>query len=524
MPSKMLENLILLLFITTLTKAGESPAVTPFMFPPLKEGERASAICTIKSGDRPLKFQWKKDGRDIAEIPKVDIQSVKDASSILTIESVSSKFSGNYTCTISNSFGSDSFTASLVVSAPPQWVQEPFDAFSKEGESLRIDCRATGVPLPTVTWTAGDKTESFTSTEQSSTIRVSPSGTLIIDKIEAAMKGSYTCTADNAFDSPAVAPFIFPPALKEGDRASVTCTITSGDRPLQFQWKKDGQDISSFKNIKTQSITDTSILIIESVTAKSSGNYSCIISNSHGSDTFTAVLTVTAPPEWIKEPEDKFTQEGDSLTIECEASGVPKPNVKWTSGADSAYQISTDQISTMRVTQTGSLIIGKVDSSMKGSYTCEAENGFGKSLRKTISISVRESPAVTPFIFPPLKEGERASATCTIKSGDRPLQFQWKKDGRDISEISKVEIQTVKDASSILTIESVSSKFSGNYTCIISNSYGSDSFTAALIVSAPPEWVQEPFDAFSKEGESLRIDCRATGVPTPSVTWTASKY
>ncbi|XP_054724337.1 cell adhesion molecule Dscam2-like [Uloborus diversus] len=190
-----------------------------------------------------------------------------------------------------------------------------------------------------------DKTDSFISTEQSSTIRVSPSGTLIIDKIEATMKGSYTCTADNAFgkpikktifisvnDSPAVAPFIFPPALKEGDRASVICTITSGDRPLQFKWKKDGQDISNFMNIKTQSITDSSVLIIEPVTSKSSGNYSCIISNSHGSDTFTALLTVTAPPEWIKEPEDIFTQEGNSLNIECEASGVPKPNVKWTSG------------------------------------------------------------------------------------------------------------------------------------------------------------------------------------------------
>lgn len=37
----------------------------------------------------------------------------------------------------------------------------------------------------------------------------------------------------------------------------------------------------------------------------------------------------------------------------------------------------------------GTLVVGKVDASMKGSYTCEANNGFGKPLTKTIQLSVR---------------------------------------------------------------------------------------------------------------------------------------
>lgn len=92
---------------------------------------------------------------------------------------------------------------------------------------------------------------------------------------------------------------MFPPALREGERGSATCTIRSGDRPLEFQWKKDGQVVSEIPNIKIQSIPDSSVLVIESVTSKSSGNYTCIVSNAHGTDQFTAILTVTGTFQFL---------------------------------------------------------------------------------------------------------------------------------------------------------------------------------------------------------------------------------
>lgn len=100
--------------------------------------------------------------------------------------------------------------------------------------------------------------------------------------------GNYSCA-----DAPVVSPFMFPPALKEGERSSTICSIKSGDKPIQFKWKKDGQDIVESSNIETQSVKDSSILFIESVSAKNSGNYTCIVSNAYGSDKFTAVLTVS---------------------------------------------------------------------------------------------------------------------------------------------------------------------------------------------------------------------------------------
>lgn len=101
-------------------------------------------------------------------------------------------------------------------------------------------------------------------------------------------------------DAPVVAPFIFPPALKEGERAKAFCTVQSGDTPIQFKWKKDGQDIIESSNIETQSVKDSSILFIGSVSAKSSGNYTCLATNAFGSDKFTAALTVTGINFFLK--------------------------------------------------------------------------------------------------------------------------------------------------------------------------------------------------------------------------------
>lgn len=92
---------------------------------------------------------------------------------------------------------------------------------------------------------------------------------------------------------PVVAPFVFPPALKEGERGSATCTIKSGERPVSFQWLKDGNDITESENIKIQTVLDSSFLVIESVTSFSTGNYTCIVKNNFGSDRFTAELIVS---------------------------------------------------------------------------------------------------------------------------------------------------------------------------------------------------------------------------------------
>nr|XP_042912472.1 Down syndrome cell adhesion molecule-like protein Dscam2 [Parasteatoda tepidariorum] len=137
----------------------------------------------------------------------------------------------------------------------------------------------------------------------------------------------------NFFLDPAViVPYYFPPVLKEGERASTICSVRSGDRPIEFKWKKDGQPLSVSSTVNIQSFEDSSLLFIKSVDSGSSGNYTCIVTNSFGKDQYTATLVVTSPPTWLKEPTDTVVKEGESVSLECAASGVPSPQVKWKTG------------------------------------------------------------------------------------------------------------------------------------------------------------------------------------------------
>lgn len=63
--------------------------------------------------------------------------------------------------------------------------------------------------------------------------------------------------------------------------------------------------------------------------------------------------------------------------------------IQFTGDHTSTNFVSMDAMSAIRTSSSGSLLINKIEAAMKGSYTCEASNGFGKSLSKSIQLSVR---------------------------------------------------------------------------------------------------------------------------------------
>ena len=69
----------------------------------------------MQSGSLPLTFQWLKNGQVINDLKRIEIISIDDWSSKLSIINVSSIDSGNYTCSVRNSFGIDSHTVRLTV-------------------------------------------------------------------------------------------------------------------------------------------------------------------------------------------------------------------------------------------------------------------------------------------------------------------------------------------------------------------------------------------------------------------------
>lgn len=65
------------------------------------------------------------------------------------------------------------------------------------GESVTLECSATGQPQPRVSWTKGDRSP----LPNDARINITPSGGLYIQNVGQADGGEYTCFASNNVDT-----------------------------------------------------------------------------------------------------------------------------------------------------------------------------------------------------------------------------------------------------------------------------------------------------------------------------------
>ncbi|CAN7983551.1 unnamed protein product, partial [Ixodes pacificus] len=125
---------------------------------------------------------------------------------------------------------------------------------------------------------------------------------------------------------PVIQPLVLPTDATTGVSVKLFCSVQKGSRPLTFSWMKDGRVIRN----GVTSLEDYSTLTMDPVTAQSAGNYTCVVSNSAGTDRYTSALEVKQPPQWVEEPRDISTVEDVEVRIPCSAAGRPKPTVTWT--------------------------------------------------------------------------------------------------------------------------------------------------------------------------------------------------
>lgn len=72
----------------------------------------------------------------------------------------------------------------------------------------------------------------------------------------------------------------------------VVCTVIAGDRPLVFNWLKNGKVLQSDNNVKATSNAEFSTLNFGSLALSQSGNYTCAVRNNVGTASFEAALVV----------------------------------------------------------------------------------------------------------------------------------------------------------------------------------------------------------------------------------------
>ncbi|EEC18936.1 conserved hypothetical protein, partial [Ixodes scapularis] len=92
-------------------------------------------------------------------------------------------------------------------------------------------------------------------------------------------------------------------------------------------------------------------------------------------------------------------------------------------------------------------------------------------------------PRLQPFSFPRHEQmPKKVIVHCAVLEGSEPFAFSWLKDGNILANSRRLQVK-VSEAMSLLTIVDLNAEDIGNYTCVVTNAAGSDSFTSQLLVT-----------------------------------------
>ncbi|XP_022238508.1 Down syndrome cell adhesion molecule-like protein 1 homolog isoform X3 [Limulus polyphemus] len=299
---------------TSIVIAGK-PIIQPFPLTGDQElGKPLKFVCTVSEGTKPLIFKWAKDGSELSSGNYTyKIETMKELS-VLTVSEVRVEDSGNYTCSVENSYGLDSFTSRLTVKAPPQWTLKPHDRAVMEGSKLTLDCQVTSYPPARVTWRTNAQSNSETSRQDFKLDETTKVGKLTIFHVTKQDEGRYLCTADNGVGSilkqEIVLTVLVPARFEEkfgvvtaqkGESARLQCDA-QGDQPLSVTWsnssntlsKTSGSGYEIFETLTPKGIN--SELIIRETLPQDGAIYSCLAENEHGRDERKVKLLIQEVP------------------------------------------------------------------------------------------------------------------------------------------------------------------------------------------------------------------------------------
>ncbi|XP_075216136.1 cell adhesion molecule Dscam2-like [Lycorma delicatula] len=465
----------------------------------LQPGVAVSLHC-IASGMPPPRVTWLLDGGPL--LPRGGyvfgsyLDSTGDVISHLNITVARVQHGGLYTCIAKNSLGTVQHSAALNIYGPPS-SRPPLNLTVVSGKDVYLLCPVAGFPISSTTWQRGSE-----SLPVNFRHRVFLNGTLLISNVDGEHdKGEYRCTVRNQqsqaasgrvylniMEPPEIQPFQFPENLQEGKRTQLSCTIVSGDFPIDITWNKDSRPLSSDPDVQEQNHNFVSVLLFRKLAARHAGYYTCIARNAAAQTNYTAKLVIRVAPTWIMEPQDTSVLFQHPVSIFCQAAGFPVPRVTWmrSRGDESSEFIPIEAVEGLKVSNNGSLHVRAADPSHEGLYSCHASNDVGTVLKKNIYIRVNVPAYFKSRIMNQSGiAGEDIILICEAE-GDLPLRVTW-------SSAPPLQLppahsrHTSSGLASEIHLRSLSRRDAGAYYCIASNQFGQDNMVIHLTVREPPE-------------------------------------
>ncbi|XP_072947061.1 igLON family member 5-like isoform X2 [Epargyreus clarus] len=203
----------------------------------------------------------------------------------LQITDVGPQDAGDYVCQISDRVARDQVhTVEVLVPPSVRASPESRHAAARRGGAAVLECRASGNPVPSVTWHKIND----------SNTRLAEGPQLQLSRLERQHSGRYACTVDNGVGPPLLAEFqlqvLYPPEITverswvhtgEGFRAELLCTVLA-DPPAEVLWYQNSFPLSASERVTMSVRGNNHTLLIANVQPEDFGNYTCVADNSLG--------------------------------------------------------------------------------------------------------------------------------------------------------------------------------------------------------------------------------------------------
>lgn len=210
-----------------------------------------------------------------------------------------------------------------------------------------------------------------------------------------------------------------------------------------------------------------------------------------------------------------------TTTIQCHAGGIPEPKITWKYEDES--QVSANKFLELSST------------SKRGKYFCLAENSEGSDMR-ALTFNVINKPTLLPIAADlnmsiKIKEHDDLEILCPFTNFN---QILWLLNNKSIENLEHHKLIDKK-----LIIHNVNNLHNGLWTCVVSNTAGTESFSYQVTVHASPtifaSWnlqdrgisdfliTESDIDErVFRQGENLKLNCTSSGSPPPKVIWKKS--
>uniref|UniRef100_A0AAV2MBF0 Uncharacterized protein n=1 Tax=Knipowitschia caucasica TaxID=637954 RepID=A0AAV2MBF0_KNICA len=401
----------------------------------IQVGEDVLMLCKA-SGEGEI--TWHKDGEEIDDDEKV--YKLDETSSKLQINRATLQDSGRYICRceFESGYTDETQTLIFIYSGPSFEGSVSYHEFL-EGTDGLVPCLVSGQPAVDVVWLR-DKLEIpqgslMTSSLSFRRVWQQKDNTLFIGQVKREDAGMYVCQAHirgrPIVQSLPVSVVINAPPkvhLREdvikvlaGREANVSliCLVDGLPKP-NITWTMP----MAFDPSRHQFNSDRSELTIRAVTREDYGEYMCTAMNKIGESTATITLHVFEAPEVSVSPERQSVSVGDRVSVSCNVSGHPQPELHWLNkqnglpiGQDSGRVRAVD----------GVLLIEDIVPFDGGLYSCMAVSSSGNASRDA-AIHTPPGPPLYLSVSPGPSSVLFSLKTLPVNGGTPITSFvlQWK--------------------------------------------------------------------------------------------------